>query len=264
MDTKRYADDRYLDLFASYFASKYEGLRFDVVIASDDAALDFAVAHHAVAAARRAGGLLRRGRRGQGACGAARLLHRLIEVFSAGPIMETGAEPPPGPSRGAGGRRQSPTSARSPCTRWWRWRTPDPTSPSAFWTVARTPSTRSSMSFGRPTATRIVVASAFARDREGHYYPRGEANGASPRRVRPPSTARRSANSGRASSGAARTPAQRHGRLTAQLALARAPRRAARVHPDHRGEAGPTRCSMNSSSRAGASTGRSCRRTRTS
>ena len=46
MDTKRVYDDRYLNHLAALYRLKYKKQRFDVVIASDDNAFRFMIAHH--------------------------------------------------------------------------------------------------------------------------------------------------------------------------------------------------------------------------
>ena len=46
MDTKRIYDDSYFNQLAALYPIKYKGQRFDVVIASDDHAFRFLLAHH--------------------------------------------------------------------------------------------------------------------------------------------------------------------------------------------------------------------------
>ena len=218
MDTKRYADEAYLDQFAAFLASKYTQVRFDLVITSDDAALDFAVEHHAallhgapvvfcgVSDAERARAVPRASFTG------------IIEVFSAGFILETALKLHPSIRRVLAVGDNSPTGEVT------------------LHQLAEVAQRRTSVAFrmldGRAYSLdeilrtvrhagpdTIVVASLFARDREGRYYPRGEANAkiaeASLGPVYSPSVTRL----GQGIVGGSQNTGQRHGASTAALAL---------------------------------------------
>ena len=175
MDTKRYAGDAYLKRLEAYLAPKYEHVRFDLVVATDDAAVAFAMAHHQ--------SLL------HGApvvfCGvndehlAATVPRQsftgLIEVFSAAPMLETALRLHP--------TRRKVIVATDSTT------VGEVTLHQIAEVMDRHPGTSFRLLDGRAYSfdeildairtagdDTIVFASQFQRDRDGRYYPRGEGN----------------------------------------------------------------------------------------
>jgi signal transduction histidine kinase len=218
MDARRYAAEAYLDQFAAYLASKYADLRFDLVITSDDAALDFAVAHHAtllqgapvvfcgVSNAERAHAVPRESFTG------------IIEVFSAGFILETALKLHPDRRRVLAIGDNSPTGEVT------------------LHQLAEVAHRRTDVAFrmldGRAYtldeivrtvrdagAGTIVVASLFARDRDGRYYPRGEANARIAEASQGPVYSPSVTELGQGIVGGSQNTGQRHGASTAALAL---------------------------------------------
>jgi signal transduction histidine kinase len=218
MDTKRHASAAHLDRFAAFFASKYGAHHFDVVIVTDDAALDFAVKHHRS---------LLHGAKvvfcGVGDPARAHSVPRdsftgIVERFDFSGILQAALALHPG-------RRQVLVIGDNT-------NVGEVTLRNAAEIASRRPDLEFHYLDGKAVAFRdilatvrrsgdqtVVMASAFVLDRDGTYYPRDEANrliaAASPAPVYSPSVSQL----GQGIVGGSKNSGTTDGRLVAQLAL---------------------------------------------